>query len=128
MKIFQVRVFEKDGVLDTSKFVLKVGRGGFHPGVAAMLLAEAFGLSMISGTALKDLFEYAKGARYHRWTLTGSELEQVSRYLAKFSDDEFQIHYLKLKSTLPETPKNVVETDGNDDDGADDSDTPEAFS
>lgn len=102
MKIFKVAVFEgKDGLIDTSKFMLKVRRRTIHPGVVAGLLAEAFGIAVISGAgALKSMFDYTKGKSYHMWCVNASQLDTISQHLVKYSDGDLQGRIKELRATF----------------------------
>lgn len=105
MKVFKVSVFEnKDGTIDTSKFMVKISRRSLHPGVATCLLVEALGVTAINpqetAPELKEMFGYVRGSRYHMWCLTAPQLEQVSAFLAKISGPDLQAHLVELRKSF----------------------------
>lgn len=95
----------ENGTIDTTKYLVKVGRGTLHPGVVSMFLTEAIGVDESVEDA-KLAHGYIRGSRAHAWVLPAAKVPAFNEYLAKFNVMTLVNHLKALRAKIgPSTPK-----------------------
>jgi len=103
---FRIEAFLlENGTIDTTKYMVKVGRGTLHPGVISMFLTEAIGVDE-SVEDPKLAHGYTRGSRAHAWVLPTAKVAAFNEYLAKFNVMTLVNHLKALRAKIgPSVPK-----------------------
>lgn len=98
---FHIEAFLLDnGTVDTTRYVLKIGRGTLHPGVVSAFITEAIGPDA-TVTDTKLAHGYSRGSRAHAWVLPTDKIAAFNEYLTKFNVMTLVNHLKALRASMP---------------------------
>lgn len=108
---FQIEAFLNNGLIDTTKYVIKIERRGIHPGVISAFLTEAIGPDTAAAD-IKLAHGYVRGKNTHAWVLATDKVSVFNEYLAKFDVMGLVNHLKALRAKLdankPTKPKKAA--------------------